>query len=65
MKLSKINDYLHEKFSEFTNKNFIEDFNPYQIISKKKVCYTTSVVTNLRIQKLEQQSINLWALLEP
>ena len=35
MKLTKIKDYLHEKFSELTNENFIENFNPYQIISKK------------------------------
>ena len=36
MKLTKIKDYLHEKFSELINENFIEDFNPNQIVSKKK-----------------------------
>ena len=36
MKLTKIKDYLNEKFTELINKNFIEDFNPNQIVSKKK-----------------------------
>ena len=36
MKLTKIKDYLHEKFSELINENFIENFNPNQIVSKKK-----------------------------
>ena len=35
MKLTKIKDYLNEKFTELINKNFIENFNPNQIVSKK------------------------------
>ena len=58
MKLTKIKDYLNEKFTELINKNFIENFNPNQIVSKKKLCCTTSVVINLTNQKLEQLNIN-------
>ncbi|OUW95801.1 MAG: hypothetical protein CBD97_02400 [Pelagibacteraceae bacterium TMED237] len=36
MNFTKIKDYLNEKFLELTNKNFIEDFNPYKIKNKKK-----------------------------
>ena len=36
MKFTKIKDYLHEKFLELTNENFIENFNPHQIKGKKK-----------------------------
>ncbi len=62
MKLSKINNYLHEKFSEFTNKNFIEDFNPYQIISKKKglLYYKCShKFKNSKIGTTEYQSLGI------
>lgn len=62
MKLTKIKDYLHEKFSELTNENFIENFNPYQIISKKKALlyYKCShKFENSKIGTTEYQSLGI------
>ncbi len=62
MKLTKIKDYLHEKFSELTNESFIENFNPYQIISKKKALlyYKCShKFENSKIGTTEYQSLGI------
>ena len=51
MNFTKIKDYLNEKFSEISNKNFIEDFNPYKIKIKKALLYY-KCTPNLSIVKL-------------
>ena len=62
MKFTKIKDYLHEKFSELVNENFIEDFNPNQIVSKKKALLYYKFSRNFNKSKIgttEYQSLGV------
>ena len=36
MNITKITNYIYEKYLTVFNKNFIVDFNPYKIKTKKK-----------------------------
>lgn len=62
MKFTKIKDYLHEKFSELVNENFIEDFNPNQIVSKKNALLYYKCSRNFNKSKIgttEYQSLGI------
>ena len=62
MNFTKIKDYLNEKFSEITNKNFIEDFNPYKIKNKKNALLyykCTPKFKNSKIGTTEYQSLGM------
>ena len=62
MNFTKIKDYLNEKFSEISNKNFIEDFNPYKIKNKKKALLyykCTPKFINSKIGTTEYQSLSI------
>ena len=60
MNFTKIKDYLNEKFLELTNKNFIENFNPYKIENKKSALLyykCTPKFTKSKIGTTEYQSL--------
>ena len=64
MNFTKIKDYLNEKFLELTNKNFIEDFNPYKIKNKKKALLYykfTPKFLKSKIGTTEYQSLGIGA----
>ena len=39
MNITKITNYIYEKYLTVFNKNFIVDFNPYKIKTKKAILY--------------------------
>jgi len=51
MNITKITNFIYEKYVTVFNKNFLADFNPYKIKTKKRQFYIINILKTLKMQK--------------